>query len=387
MSKTRAYAITAEAVAHEAERSGGDFDNVDVSKIIKLDELELRALGPSDVRLKILAASAEHNVGHAALADTVNITAARGGKIYPGNSAVGEVVEVGPEVTRFKAGDIVLTHCNGEPDGYGFPLRIWAYDQPDSIGWYAEAAVVGDWQLVHAPLACGLSLWEMAALPLRAPTAYHLWRRAIGMFRVKITREQRAIVNALAFGGGVGELFLMLAKAQGHNAFFCSGSPERRAALEKLGIVGIDQKAFNRFKGKDDVKAFNKECKKLTADEGMHLVCDMLRGPVFDAGLAVSARCGVNVSAGWQLSQVVTYNTTLMSVKQVTIDHTHYETLTGVTAATELYGKVFKPTVHKEIYAFEDLPRCMAEMVKNVQTGIPIIRVAKELPAKVRSLV
>jgi hypothetical protein len=83
----------------------------------------------------------------------------------------------------------------------------------------------------------------------------------------------------------------------------------------------------------------------------------------------------------------VTYNTTLMSVKQVTIDHTHYETLTGVTAATELYGKVFKPTVHKEIYAFEDLPRCMAEMVKNVQTGIPIIRVAKELPAKVRSLV
>ena len=35
----------------------------------------------------------------------------------------------------------------------------------------------------------------------------------------------------------------MLAKAEGHNAFFCSGSPERRAALEKLGIAGIDQKA------------------------------------------------------------------------------------------------------------------------------------------------
>ncbi len=32
------------------------------------------------------------------------------------------------------------------------PLRIWAYDQPDSIGWYGEEAVVGDWQLVPAPL-------------------------------------------------------------------------------------------------------------------------------------------------------------------------------------------------------------------------------------------
>ena len=74
-----------------------------------------------------------------------------------------------------------------------------------------------------APLDCGLNLWEMAALPLRAPTAYHLWRRAIGIYRVKVPREQRARVNVLSFGGGVGELFLMLAKAEGHNAFFCSG--------------------------------------------------------------------------------------------------------------------------------------------------------------------
>jgi NADPH:quinone reductase-like Zn-dependent oxidoreductase len=317
----------------------------------------------------------------------VNIAEARVGKIYPGNSALGEVTAVGSDVTKFKVGDIVLTHCNGEPDEYGFPLRIWAYDQPDSIGWYSEAAVVQDWQLVHAPLDCGLNLWEMAALPLRAPTAYHLWRRAIGIFRVKVTREQRAKLNVLSFGGGVGELFLMLAKAEGHDAFFCSGSPERRAALEKLGIKGIDQKAFNRFKGKDDIKAFGKECKKLTQDEGMHLVCDMLRGPVFDAGLAVAARCGVNVSAGWQLSQVVTYNSTIQSVKQVTIDHTHYETPPGIHAATELYGSVFKPTVHSEIYSFEDLPRCMAEMTRNTQNGIPIIRIAKEMPAKVAKLV
>jgi len=115
-------------------------------------------------------------------------------------------------------------------------------------------------------------------------------------------------------------------------------------------------------------------------------VCDMLRGPVFDAGLAVAARCGVNVSAGWQLSQQVTYNSTLQSVKQVTIDHTHYETVDGCSAATELYGSVFKPTVHKEIYAFEDLPRCFEEMHQNEQTGIPIIRVAKNLPASVAEI-
>jgi NADPH:quinone reductase-like Zn-dependent oxidoreductase len=387
MSKTRAYSISASDVAKERARAGGDHDQVDAANVFKLDELSLRDVGERDVRLKILAASAEHNVDHAVLADTVNISEARGGKMYPGNSAVAEVLHVGAAVTLFKAGDIVITHCNGEPDRYGFPLRIWAYDQPDSIGWYAEEAVVGDWQIIHAPLACGLNLWEIAALPLRAPTAYHLWRRALGIFRVKIARERQAVLNVLSFGGGVGECFLMLAKAEGHNAYFCSGSPERREALSKLGITGIDQKIFHRFRGKDDVKNFSKACKELTSGEGMHLVCDMLRGPVFDAGLAVAARGGVNVSAGWQLSQVVTYNSTVLSVKQVTIDHTHYETVEGCTAATELYGRVFKPTVHKEIYPFEDFPRCIREMHANVHTGIPIVRIAKQMPASVAHLI
>src|SRR5437879_84737 len=149
----RAYCITSEAVAREHERTGGDFDKRAGSRVIELDNLELRDVGPNDVHLRILAASAEHNVDHAAVADTVNIAEARGGRIYPGNSAVGEVLDVGSAVTRFKPGDVVITHCNGEPDQFGYPLRIWAYDQPESVGWYGEEAVVGDWQLLHAPLA------------------------------------------------------------------------------------------------------------------------------------------------------------------------------------------------------------------------------------------
>ncbi|MHA7840118.1 MAG: zinc-binding dehydrogenase [bacterium] len=383
----RAYAITAEAIAAEHDRVGDDFDRIDIARIIHLDDLELPALGPRDVRLRILAVSAEHNLTHAATADTVNIAELRGGKIYPGNSAVGEVVELGDDVTAFAKGDIVVTHCNGAPDAQGYPLRIWAYDQPDSIGWYAEEAVVGDWQIVHAPLDCGLDLWEIAALPLRAPTAYHLWRRAQGIFRLKVSEEQLATMNVLAFGGGVSELFLMLARHRGHNAFFCSGSAERRAALEKLGIVGIDQKQFNRFAGRQDVKDFGKEVKRLTDGAGMHVVCDLLRGPVFDAGIAAASRQGVNVSAGWQLGTQVTYNSAGASTKQLTIDHTHYETPQGIEAATSLYGKVFKPTIHDEIYAFEDLPRAIVEMQENKQTGIPIIRVADEMPESVQKLI
>ena len=383
----RAFAITAAAIAAERERTRQDPSQFDIAKVIHLDQLELREMGPRDVHLRILAVAVEHNVDHAALADTANIAEIRGGKIYPGNSAVGEVIAVGPEVTRVKPGDVVVTHCNGEPDIYGYPLRIWAYDQPDSVGWYGEEAMVGDWQVIPAPLDCGLNLWEIAALPLRAPTAYHLWRRALGIFRVKVSRERRARLNVMGFGGGVSELFLMLAHAEGHRAFFCSGSEERRKHLEQLGIEPIDQKSFNRFASREDVKAFSNHTRDLTDGERMHIVCDMLRGPVFEAGVVTLGRMGVNVSAGWQLATACSYNSANLSVRQITLDHIHYETLDGCGAATELYGRVFKPTVHREIYAFEDLPRAVAEQHENIQTGIPIVRVAKDLPRSVRAIV
>ena len=47
---------------------------------------------------------------------------------------------------------------------------------------------------------------------------------------------------------------------------------------------------------------------------------------------------------------------------------------------------MFKPTIHREIYAFEDLPRAVVEMDKAIQTGIPIVRVAEDMPAAVQGL-
>ena len=97
---TRAYSISGADVDAERARVDQDLDQVDISRVIMLDELELRDTGPRDVRMKILAVSAEHNLAHAALADTVHISELRGGKIYPGNSALGEVIEIGSEVTE-----------------------------------------------------------------------------------------------------------------------------------------------------------------------------------------------------------------------------------------------------------------------------------------------
>ena len=92
------------------------------------------------------------------------------------------------------------------------------------------------------------------------------------------------------------------------------------------------------------------------------------------------------MSAGWQLDKRINYDSAGASVKQITLDHTHFDTIDGSNACTALYGSVFKPTIHKEVYAFEDLPRAMHEMHQNTQTGIPIIRVAEKLPEAARAI-
>ena len=67
----RAYSIAADSIATERRRVGDDLEKFDIARVIKLDELTLRSMGPRDVHLRILAVSAEHTVDHAALADTV----------------------------------------------------------------------------------------------------------------------------------------------------------------------------------------------------------------------------------------------------------------------------------------------------------------------------
>jgi len=135
------------------------------------------------------------------------------------------------------------------------------------------------------------------------------------------------------------------------------------------------------------VKAFYKRVRGMTDGDGANIVCDMMRGPVFSAGLRVMSRQGVNVSAGWQLDTTIHYNSALLSVRQITLDHSHFETIEGANAATALYGWVFRPTVHREVYAFEDLPRALEEMHKNTQTGIPIVRIASDMPCAVAGII
>ena len=69
----RAYPIRAAAIECEKARVGGRIEEMDIGRVIELDELELPELGEHDLRLKILAVSAEPDIPHATPAATVDI--------------------------------------------------------------------------------------------------------------------------------------------------------------------------------------------------------------------------------------------------------------------------------------------------------------------------
>jgi NADPH:quinone reductase-like Zn-dependent oxidoreductase len=179
----------------------------------------------------------------------------------------------------------------------------------------------------------------------------------------------------------------MLARAFGHNAFYCAGNSVRREYLESLGIQTIDQSSFERFVAKKDVIRFRGLTKKLTSGVGMHIVCDMFRGAMFEAGLAALARGGVDISSGWQLQNEVTYPSAALSLRQITLDHAHVETMYAPAAVLSLFGRVFRPLIHPEIYSFEELPRAIEELRRSEQNGLAVIRVARDLPGAVAPLV
>ena len=207
----RAFSITADAVAAERKRVNDDLTrSTSLASPSRWTGSALRELGPETSSSASYTGAVPKRpiADHAALADTVNITQLAAVKIYPGNSALGEVLAVGREVKRFRPATSPSPTATASRTRTAIRCASGRTTSPESVGWYGEEAVVGDWQIIPAPLECGLNLWEIAALLLRVSdrvppaggAAQDIFRRQ-GVARASSPR-----LNVLGFGGGVSEL-------------------------------------------------------------------------------------------------------------------------------------------------------------------------------------
>jgi NADPH:quinone reductase-like Zn-dependent oxidoreductase len=130
--------------------------------------------------------------------------------LIPGWDAAGEVVAVGPAVTRFAVGDAVLT-----------------YARTDHIQWgtYAELVRVREESVAHKPDA--LTFVEAGGLPLAGLTALQ------SLTAVDVDAGDVVLVHAAA--GGVGHLAVQIARALGATRVIGTASLPNHTFIRELG--------------------------------------------------------------------------------------------------------------------------------------------------------
>ncbi len=178
-----------------------------------------------------------------------------------GREAAGVVVEVGRDVTKFKAGDRVA---------YG----------GDKPGAYADERVIDAKRVVQLPDS--ISDRQAAAAMLKGLTAWFLLRRCY-----RLRRNEFALIHSAA--GGVGLLALQWALALGARPIAVVGSDEKAALVRQHGATEVI------VSSREDLVA---RVQAITKKKGVSVVYDGVGKDTFTASLDCLRPRGLMVSYG-----------------------------------------------------------------------------------------
>jgi NADPH:quinone reductase len=242
----------------------------------------------------------------------------------PGQEGAGEITAVGPAAKQLKVGDRV------------------AYT--GVMGSYAEYAVVPEDRLVKIPQ--GVSYQQAASTMLQGMTAHYL---SHDTFPLK--KGETALVHAAA--GGVGLLLVQMAKNIGARV---------------IGTVSTEEKAkLARDAGADEVilytqTDFEAETRRLTDNQGVHVVYDSVGKTTFEKGLNVLRPRGYMVLFGGSSGAVPPFDLIQLSQKG------------------SLY--VTRPTLAHYIATREDLERRSQDLFAMISDGKLKLRIEHTYPLK-----
>nr|ADU64756.1 cinnamyl alcohol dehydrogenase [Hevea brasiliensis]ADU64757.1 cinnamyl alcohol dehydrogenase [Hevea brasiliensis] len=225
----------------------------DPSGILSPYTYTLRNTGPEDVLLKVLSCGICHTDIH----QVKNELGMSRYPMVPGHEVVGEVVEVGSEVTNFRVGDVVgvgvivgccrnCNPCKSDVEQY-CNKKIWSYndvytDGKTTQGGFAQSMIVDQKFVVKIP--DGMSAEQAAPLLCAGLTVYS----PLSHFGLNKSGQRGGILGL----GGVGHMGVKIAKAMGHHVTVISSSDKKRAeAMEHLGadeyLVSSDATRMQEF--------------------------------------------------------------------------------------------------------------------------------------------
>ncbi|MFO7258275.1 MAG: NAD(P)H-quinone oxidoreductase [Bacteroidota bacterium] len=199
----------------------------------------------------------------------------------PGLEIAGEIVEIGRNVTSWKAGDKVCAIVAG--------------------GGYAEYCAVPAGQCL--PVPAGLSLVEAASLP---ETFFTVWSNVFD--RGRFVRGESVLVH----GGtsGIGVAAIQMINAMGGTVYVTAGTDEKCRYCEALGAThGINYKT----------ESFRDVILKLTNGRGVDIILDMIGGPYTEPNLECLAEEGRLVLINYMKGDETTIHLSHVLRKRLTI--------------------------------------------------------------------
>jgi NADPH2:quinone reductase len=264
-----------------------------------------------------------------------------------GGECAGDVVKVGDGVTGVAVGDRVMGRCGG-----GF----------------AEYALMDAREAMRAPAR--LSWEEAAATPLVFVVVYDML-----VAQGRLAARQWLLVTGVS--SGVGVAALQTAKALGARVIGTSGSDDKLARLEKLGLdVGIRTRTGD----------FYDAVMKATENKGVNLVVNNVGGSVFAECVRVLAFEGRLATVG-HLDRVMTGTLDLEALhsKRLTLFGVSNRLRNAAQRAETVRGFVrdllprfeegrLRPLVDKS-FGFDDLPAAVQFMESDAQVGKIVVRV------------
>ena len=263
-----------------------------------------------------------------------------------GGECAGEVVALGEGVTTVAAGDRVMGRCSG-----GF----------------AEYALMDAREAMRVP---GRLEWEeAAAVPLVFLVVYDML-----VAQGRLAAGQWLLVTGVS--SGVGVAALQTGKALGARVIGTSGSQEKLARLEKLGLdVGVRTRAGD----------FGDAVLKATDGKGVDLVVNNVGGSVFAVCIKVLAFEGRLATVGHMDRQLsATLDLEALHGKRLTVFGVSNRLRTAAQRAETVRGFTrdllpsfddgrLRPVIDRT-FAFAELPAALAFMEADGQVGKIVVR-------------
>jgi alcohol dehydrogenase len=242
------------------------------------DAYTLPPLAPDEVLLRVEATSLNFH-------DVFTCRGMPGVKVpmpcIPGLDFSGEIVEIGREVTGWRAGDRVLVDpLDRSPKQGGLIGEM----RPGGL---AQFCAVPAHHLLALP--AGVDSEVAAALPVAYGTAHRLMH-TIG----KIAAGEKVLI--LGASGGVGTCCVQLAKLAGAEVIACASSAEKLAQLKALGADHLIDYSRDDFVERIHTQ-FGKPHRR-RFDGGVDVVVNFTGGPTWVKSLKVLRRQGRVLTCG-----------------------------------------------------------------------------------------